>query len=163
MNERERRAAELVSCVSAGCLLLIGAASCLAGACVRWPSASKTAGVIVLAAAACLSSVWIGKKKKDMSKIKQLEPICWVSRPNELAREIGEEYDLCRLCAEKRVEKYRAEFPSYSNEIGVGGGNEYDHNSDGPAMCVDCGEPLACWVIPTQRSLLTLEQWNNHP
>ena len=65
MNERERRAAELVSCVSAGCLLLIGAASCLAGACVRWPSASKTAGVIVLAAAACLSSVWIGKKKKE--------------------------------------------------------------------------------------------------
>lgn len=64
MNERERRAAELVSCVSAGCLLLIGAASCLAGACVRWPSASKTAGVIVSAAAACLVSVWIGKKMK---------------------------------------------------------------------------------------------------
>lgn len=65
MNERERRAAELVSCVSAGCLLLIGASSCLAGACVRWPSASKTAGVIVSAAAACLVSVWIGKKMKD--------------------------------------------------------------------------------------------------
>ena len=65
MNERDRRAAELVSCVSAGCLLLIGAASCLAGACVRWPSSAKTAGIVsAAAAAACLVSVWIGKKMK---------------------------------------------------------------------------------------------------
>lgn len=92
-----------------------------------------------------------------------LEPICWVSRPNELAREIGEEFDLCRPCAEKRVEKFRAEFPKHAEEICVGGGNDCDHNSDGPAMCFDCGEPLASWVISTQRSLHTLAQWNRHP
>ena len=98
-----------------------------------------------------------------MSKRKQLEPICWVSRPKELASAIGEEFDLCRSCAEKRVEKYKVEFPKYADEISVGGGNDYDHNSDVPSMCCDCGEPLASWVIPTQRSIYTLAQWERHP
>lgn len=98
-----------------------------------------------------------------MPKSKQLEPICWVSRPKCLAREIGEEFDLCRACADKQVAAYRKQFPSHADEITVGGGYDYNHESDGPATCSDCGDPLASWVLSSRKSVYTLAQWERHP
>lgn len=91
-------------------------------------------------------------------KTVHLPPVCWVSRPKSLAHEISEGFDLCPTCAAKQVEKFRAQFPASAEEISVGG-NYYDHETDYPATCSDCGDPLASYVLETRKSVTTLNQW----
>ncbi len=94
----------------------------------------------------------------------QLESICWVHRPHDLQNEIEEAIDLCRECCEKRVFQYRAEFPSYADEIVQDGGWGQASESDSLAECYDCGKPLSCSLLgveweDTESCVTTLEEW----
>ena len=99
---------------------------------------------------------------KRTRKSQTLPPVCWVSRPKELAANISEGFNLCPTCADKQVEKFRAQFPANAEEIRVGG-NYYDHETDGPATCSECGTPLASYVLGAEKSVATLKQWEKCP
>jgi len=58
VNEEEMLVQERVSCLAAGCLLLIAAGSAVAGACMRWPWLPRVAGQAVLLLAAG-AAVWV--------------------------------------------------------------------------------------------------------
>lgn len=78
-----------------------------------------------------------------------LPPICWVHRPHKLRGEIEEADDLCPECCEKRVEKYRAEYPDDADDIIADGGWEQCRESEGLATCDECGCDLGCYLLDT--------------
>lgn len=78
-----------------------------------------------------------------------LPAICWVHRPHALEREISEGDDLCPECCEKRVAKYKAEYPEHADEILTDGGYDPSWESEGLANCADCGCDLSCYLLDT--------------
>lgn len=86
-----------------------------------------------------------------------LPPICWVHRPKRLRGKIEEADDLCPKCCEKRVQKYRAEYPDDASEIIVDGGWEQCRESEELATCSDCGCDLGCYLLET---LYDVSEWD---
>lgn len=78
-----------------------------------------------------------------------LPPICWVHRPHDLRSEIEEADDLCPECCEKRVDKYRSEYPEHAADILADGGWEQCRESEGLAVCAECGCDLGCYLLDT--------------
>ncbi len=101
-----------------------------------------------------------------MRKTKYLPPICWVHRPRHdktVVNAIDEGLDLCEACADKMAATYREQFPGLAKEIFTAGGNDPGRESDSPAQCHECAQPLSCVVIETGRLLDTEAKWLRHP
>ena len=99
-------------------------------------------------------------------KTKYLPPICWVGRDKcipELERGVDEGMDYCPACVKIVADKYRARFPKHTASIYERGGQDNARESDSPAMCCECCQPLACVVVGTDRWLNTEAQWMRHP
>lgn len=91
-----------------------------------------------------------------------LESICWVHRPDNLRMKIDEAVDLCRDCCQKRVAKYRAQFPANASEIIADGGWGQTSESDNLAECDDCGKHLSCSLLGVDwddSTVTTEEEW----
>ena len=78
-----------------------------------------------------------------------LPPIKWVHRPHALRGKIEEADDLCLECCDKRIAKYRAEYPEHADEICADGGWEQCRESEGLATCDECGCDLGCYLLDT--------------
>ena len=88
-----------------------------------------------------------------------LPAISWVHRPPALDDVIDEATDLCPACCEKRVSRYREEYPEHASDIIAGGGWEACRQSESLPTCDECGCDLACYLMDT---FYDVADWDDH-